>query len=202
MNEIPYEDIQYTPYDTPISWWSTCEDDFDHLQKLAIRLFSVTPHTASSERLFSVLRWFYGQRRSRLATKTVENLAKIHTYYVTNAKKEFNYYGKDLSEKEVTSKCILSTMNLGEGFGDENDFLTDYDEYENINSDDDDLNIELDDDATTLKIEEIVDLGDPIFNIDQNNDNINENQEVSRNESTEYDVEELVSQFLIDCDDM
>ena len=54
----------------------------------------------------------------------------------------------------------------------------------------------------TLKIEEIVDLGDPIFNIDQNNDNINENQEASRNESTEYDAEELVSQFLIDCDDM
>ncbi|CAJ0763176.1 5870_t:CDS:1, partial [Entrophospora sp. SA101] len=42
------------------------------------------------------------------------------------------------------------------------------------------------------------DLSDPIFNIDQNNDNINENQEVSRNESTECDVEELVSQFLTD----
>ena len=53
----------------------------------------------------------------------------------------------------------------------------------------------------TLKIEEMVDLGDSTFNIDQNN-NINENQEVSRNESTEYDVEELVSRFSIDCDDM
>ncbi|CAJ0763205.1 9527_t:CDS:2, partial [Entrophospora sp. SA101] len=85
-------------------------------------------------------------------------------------------------------------------FEDENDFLTDYDEYENTNSDDDDLNIELDDNVTTLKIEEIIDLNDSIFNIDQNNDNINENQEVSRNESTEYNVEELVSRFLTDYD--
>nr|CAG8655174.1 4411_t:CDS:2 [Entrophospora candida] len=87
-------------------------------------------------------------------------------------KKEFNYYGKDLSEKEVTSKCILSSMNLGEGFEDENDFLTDYDEYENTDLDDDDLNIELDD------------------------------NEVSRNESTEYNVEKLVGQFLTDYDNM
>ncbi|CAJ0903566.1 12074_t:CDS:2, partial [Entrophospora sp. SA101] len=139
---------------------------------------------------------------NELLFQILENLAKIHTYYVTNAKKEFNYYGKDLSGKEVTSKCILSTMNLGEGFEDENDFLTDYDEYENTNSDDDDLNIELDDNVTTLKIEEIIDLNDSIFNIDQNNDNINENQEVSRNESTEYNVEELVSRFLTDYDNM
>ncbi|CAJ0834635.1 254_t:CDS:2, partial [Entrophospora sp. SA101] len=125
------------------------------------------------------------------------------------------YSGKRFENKEfknITGIAGKFAKNFGYGFDsinellfqirfeDENDFLTDYDEYENTNSDDDDLNIELDDNVTTLKIEEIIDLNDSIFNIDQNNDNINENQEVSRNESTEYNVEELVSRFLTDYD--
>ncbi|CAJ0756119.1 20622_t:CDS:2, partial [Entrophospora sp. SA101] len=136
----------------------------------------------------------------RFENKEFKNITGIAGKFAKNFGYGFDSINELLFQIQVTSKCILSTMNLGEGFEDENDFLTDYDEYENTNSDDDDLNIELDDNVTTLKIEEIIDLNDSIFNIDQNNDNINENQEVSRNESTEYNVEELVSRFLTDYD--
>ena len=54
LNEPPHNS-PYTALDNPINWWSTCEDDCNHLQKLAIKLFSVTPHTASAERTFSIL---------------------------------------------------------------------------------------------------------------------------------------------------
>ncbi|CAJ0847198.1 17125_t:CDS:2 [Entrophospora sp. SA101] len=114
LHESPY-DSPYSKLDNPINWWSTCEDDYNHLQRLAIKLFSVTPHTASAERTFSILRWFYGQRRSRLSTTTIENLAKIHSYYVSNAKKEFNYYGKDITERETTLNCIFENAIINEG---------------------------------------------------------------------------------------
>ncbi|CAJ0752158.1 12578_t:CDS:2, partial [Entrophospora sp. SA101] len=57
----------HTKLDNPINWWSTCEDDYNHLQKLAIKLFSYT---------------------------------KIHSYYVNHANKGFNYYEKDITERD------------------------------------------------------------------------------------------------------
>jgi hypothetical protein len=50
--------------DTPIIWWETAQNTKDEweLQALVLRLFAVSPHSASCERSFSVLGWFYGQR--------------------------------------------------------------------------------------------------------------------------------------------
>ncbi|RIB02039.1 hypothetical protein C2G38_2050374 [Gigaspora rosea] len=50
------------------------------------------------ERVFSVLNWFTQKRQNRLTIKKVSNMAKLHAYYVTNARHELNYVGQDLSQ--------------------------------------------------------------------------------------------------------
>jgi hypothetical protein len=64
-NEPPY-DMEYTDeYDTPELWWSTCRQPNNYIQKLALKLFAITPHQAACERAFSVLNWMIGKRRTR-----------------------------------------------------------------------------------------------------------------------------------------
>ncbi|CAG8733654.1 676_t:CDS:2, partial [Cetraspora pellucida] len=48
--------------DTLINWWQCCDDRPNYLSQLALKVLAITPHNAGCERIFSVLRWFYGQR--------------------------------------------------------------------------------------------------------------------------------------------
>jgi hypothetical protein len=50
----PYNTSYIYNFDTPIKWWQTCEMNPPYLQQLAIKLFSVSPHAASCERVWSV----------------------------------------------------------------------------------------------------------------------------------------------------
>ena len=68
--------------------------------------------TANCEKIFSVLRWFYGQRRTRLDPNRISKMAKIHSYYISNAKSQLQYYGNLLSEEEVQNHVIFATQNL------------------------------------------------------------------------------------------
>lgn len=64
-HKAPY-DMEYTNnYDTPELWWSTCRQPKNYIQELALKLFSITPHQASCERVFSILNWMIGKRRTR-----------------------------------------------------------------------------------------------------------------------------------------
>ena len=53
-NVVPYN----MPYDndsgSSLMWWLTCEDRYNHLQSIAIKIFSVTPHSAGCERIFLI----------------------------------------------------------------------------------------------------------------------------------------------------
>jgi hypothetical protein len=63
--KTPY-DMAYTDnYDTPELWWSTCRQPKNYIQELALKLFAITPHQAACERVFSVLDWMIGKRRTR-----------------------------------------------------------------------------------------------------------------------------------------
>ena len=90
-NNIPFD----TPYnidcDTPLTWWCTCEDNYNHLQELAIKLFSVVPHSAGCERNFSNLGWLYSTRRHNLNLEKVEDMSKTYSYYLAQTKKEIQY---------------------------------------------------------------------------------------------------------------
>lgn len=69
---------------TPRTWWMSCEDEPPFVKQLALKMFAVTPHSASCERMFSVLGWLYGKRRTTLDISTIESLAKIRHFYQNN----------------------------------------------------------------------------------------------------------------------
>src|SRR6185369_3022569 len=74
IKKSPYDTSYITNFDTPCTWWNTCETDPPYLKSLAIKLFSVSPHAASCERVWSICGWIYGKRCVRLS---VENLDAI-----------------------------------------------------------------------------------------------------------------------------
>ena len=63
----PYNFPYNVELQTPQSWWLGCKQSQHHLQELALYILSIVPHSASCERVFSVLSWFTQKRRSRYA---------------------------------------------------------------------------------------------------------------------------------------
>jgi hypothetical protein len=59
---FPYSDEFYQ---NPQSWWLGYKISNNFLQELALYIFSIVPHSASCERVFSILNWFTQKRRSR-----------------------------------------------------------------------------------------------------------------------------------------
>src|SRR3954470_17504821 len=53
-------------------------------------------------------------------------MAKIHSYYVSNAKNQLQYYGNLLSDNEVQNQVIFATQNLTnfQEIDDDNEFET------------------------------------------------------------------------------
>ncbi|GBB87817.1 hypothetical protein RclHR1_01430026 [Rhizophagus clarus] len=74
--EEPF-DIKMGATETPCTWWFSIEDSFpkdeDYLVQLALKLFSITPHAAGCERVWSSLGWLYGKRQTRLGLDKIEN---------------------------------------------------------------------------------------------------------------------------------
>ena len=48
--------------DNPLLCWMTNYASSKSIGKLAIKIFSITPHSADCERTFSALGWIYGKR--------------------------------------------------------------------------------------------------------------------------------------------
>lgn len=144
----PY-DLQFEPNSSPMIWWYCVDDallkDHNHISQLATKLFSVTPHAAACERIWSSLGWFYGKRRTRLCLEKVEKMQKLAAFYLTNAKKELPTYGNGKTNEELQS--ILRDANL----------------YE-----DDELEIELDDETDDIHMSEgSNNNGEDIIHLDQ-----------------------------------
>ena len=146
-NEKPYNASFSSDYDTPYLWWNSIIDGHSSLSRLAKVLFSITPHSASCERLFSALGWLFGKRRINLGVETLESMAKIYLYSLNNSKKDLNYTD---SKSENDIKQMINTIF------EEEEFL-------NEKEDDDDLNEpqqpQPEETDEVLNIEEIIDLG-------------------------------------------
>lgn len=117
-------------------------------------IFSIPPHSASCERLFSSLGWIIGKRRTNLDIKTIETMAKIYRASLTHSQKSLNY-GSSVSEKDI--ERMLDIV---------------YEEGDLLNEDDvdEDDNVELSEPREetintneTLGIEQVIDLGPWIF---------------------------------------
>ena len=117
---LPPFDVSFRDNESPQLWWSSIEDCFaegeDYICQLAMKLFAITPHAAACERIWSMLGWYYGKRRTRLALHKLESMQKLAAFYISNAKKELPYYGVDKTAGEL--RQIINEMNV---FGDDDD---------------------------------------------------------------------------------
>jgi hypothetical protein len=127
--EKPF-DIEIGVTEIPYTWWFSLEDSFpknkDYLVQLALNLFSVTPHAAGCERIWSNLGWIYGKRRTRLSLSKVENMYKLSSYYHAQAKAELPYYGIGKSTEEVHEILVNVHLNPDEELLELVDDLPDY----------------------------------------------------------------------------
>jgi len=117
---LPPFDVSFWDNESSQLWWSSIEDCFaegeDYICQLAMKLFAITPHAAACERIWSMLGWYYGKRRTRLALHKLESMQKLAAFYISNAKKELPYYGVDKTAGEL--RQIINEMNI---FGDDDD---------------------------------------------------------------------------------
>lgn len=144
----PY-DLQFESNSSPMIWWYCVDDALpknrNHISQLATKLFSITPHAAACERVWSHLGWFYGKYRTRLCLEKIEKMQKLAAFYLTNAKKELPHYGNGKTSEELQS--ILRDANL---------------------YDDDEIEAELNDEANDIYVPEDDDNnGEDVVHLDQ-----------------------------------
>lgn len=67
----------------PRYWWSTFNKDAltDKIQELALLLFDVVPHSAATERTFSIAGWLQSKTRNRMTVGTTGKLSAIKLHY-------------------------------------------------------------------------------------------------------------------------
>jgi hypothetical protein len=106
----PYNAPYSSQATSPLTWWDMCAPTPPYLQLLATKIFSVVPHAASCERIWSICGWMVGKRRTRLSTDNLEAMSKIHSYYIANSKSELPNYGKDRTNEELFT--ILNDAHL------------------------------------------------------------------------------------------
>ena len=118
----------------------SCEDQPPYAKQLALKIFAVTPHSASCERMFSVLGWLYGKRRTFLDTSTIESIAKIwhfyqntmHSGFSVNSSKgaqEFDDFQKLVNESEFFEEDNDDDENNGEGYEEYFEEIPNHDVY-------------------------------------------------------------------------
>ncbi|CAB5368538.1 unnamed protein product [Rhizophagus irregularis] len=153
---------------------------------------------ASCERSFSVLGWFYGQRRTKLAVDRVEGMCKLHTYYITNAKRKLPYYAVDTSECSLREKMIDTLTEMSDELVGEGDY--DFLYEENI------IDTIIDMSKTyNLNVALDIDIDSHIFNMERNESEEDEvivshrrQTVVLDPEREDYDIEALIAKEMND----
>ncbi|CAG8709237.1 40881_t:CDS:2, partial [Gigaspora margarita] len=106
--------------ENPSVWWFSLEDNFSkneaYLVQLALKLFSVIPHTARVECVWSRLGWIYGTRWNRLGLHKIENMQKLAFYYNSHAKQELPYYSIKKTSNEVYKILMNENLDVDKNF--------------------------------------------------------------------------------------
>jgi hypothetical protein len=195
-NLNPYVTSYAIGSDTPLMWWNTCEVKPNYLQRLAIKLFSITPSSAACERIFSSLGWYYGNRRTNLEIECLEGLAKIYRFNLSNPIEQLRCG----QISEVTSEimeCITETVY--KEFEEEN-LVEEAEEAELANSIDDLYSNEPD---LNLDVFNIVDLHSLVFSNSNEIESFSEaesdnsyDENYNYSEEDLYDVDEIITRQL------
>lgn len=193
LNNYPYNAPFNLEKGSAINWWYTCESEggYDYLQELAIKIFSIIPHSASCERSFSTLGWYFCKTRQRLNITTLEDMIKLHSYYTSHTKSELQLVGQRVSGNEL--KKMVSDANLWSDeddsdfeFGGDDLEFENYEELYNYNDSDFD---------DSLNIETFINLENEILNTFNNIEN-NETTNNDKLGNCNYNSIGLVDKFL------
>jgi len=135
----------------PYLWWNSIIDGkFSSLSRLSKVIFSITPHSASCERLFSSLGWMFGKKRTNLSAQTIESMAKIYRYNLsTKGQKSLNH--ADLISNNDVQQMLNNVFEEGDLFNESDD------DEELIPNEGNE--VETSDVDEILDIENVVDLG-------------------------------------------
>ena len=176
--------MDYNPKsESPYSWWLTYEDLEElPLVSLAIKMFSITPSEAGCERNFSILKWFYGDRRTSLDINRIELMSMIRSFWMTNIKREMAFYGKEITVDDLRHCTqILTIINELEV----NNRSEDFESSDQVQG------------SISLDISSLVNLDHTIFGDETGNQMIqtNLNTDVTP-DNIEYSVDDLVARFL------
>jgi len=181
----PPFDMSFDDVESPFMWWFSLEDSFskdkDHICQLANKLFSIIPHAAGCERIWSTLGWYYGKRRTRLSLGKIENMQKLSSFYLSNLKNELPYFSVGKTVEKLHD--ILYDM----------DFYEENLEEEQIIEETHDIPIE-----ETLRIEELLNLDAPDFTNNLGDIILDTNYDYGENE----DNEELSMEVAIEDNDI
>src|SRR6266511_3742012 len=170
----------------PLIWWNLIKDKYENLQLLAKKIFYIVPHSASCERVFSVLGWFYGKKRQRLSINNLESLFKIRHYNLTNMRDELSYSMRNKTDDELV-KMIEKSYLLNDT-SDEEDI-----EDMEVFDDESDYLVISDHEVIILIINNVMDLNYQRFNENRDNDNLlHSNNNIAMNDDTEFNLEDLV----------
>src|ERR1043165_6387988 len=116
----PYH-MNFNLSDSPKIWWLSTDDTNDNLQRLALQVLGITPHSAGCERVFSTFGWIYGKRRIRLSISLVESMAKIRSFQMIKIREELKY-GQNYSVRQLRD-MVEETIDDNDDDGDDNDNL-------------------------------------------------------------------------------
>jgi hypothetical protein len=158
------------------------DDSDNYLKSLSLKLFSITPHSVASERAFSMLGFLYGKRRQRLSLSTIEMIAKIRFFLLSNSSNELNHLREDVSETEL--KMLIKECGFFDDDGEEDDDDLDDEDYS-------DLDIPPSHEVHVLIINDMIDLNNHVFTeeLEGEHNNASDDDEVSDILDEELDFE-------------
>ena len=177
--------------DTPLMWWNTCEVKPNNLQRLAIKLFSITPSSAACERMFSPLGWFYGKCQTQLGMDQLEGLGKIYRFNLSNTAEQLRQTHTEISSEMMKNiaKTVFSELEE-EVLPEELENAELQNPAERLYTNELDLNV---------NISNVIDFRSPIFRsneINLNNNGGEESGDNSSDEDDEYNVNEIITNRL------
>jgi len=132
--EENYYSAEYSSsYVKPQTWWQMINDPNDYLKSLAMKLFSITPHSAACERAFSTLGFLYSNRRHCFNLSTMKIMVKIRYFLLSNVKGELNNFTNKETEAELkTLVKECGFFNDGDDVDDENENNFHFDDGEEL----------------------------------------------------------------------
>jgi hypothetical protein len=123
--EKPYDMPFSSDFMTQVLWWHSIEDSCgSELKTVALKLLSITPHSAACERTFSVLGWIHSKARNRLLVPRLEAIAKMYLYNLSHGDTDTN-----MLDSRSSHTASSSTVTSASTTDDADDMELDWDCY-------------------------------------------------------------------------